>query len=64
MSCKWRDICPLRSLEQRGAIDLKWRSRYCDTEVKWRECKRYQMEEGGLPHAPNMMPDGSFVYEK
>jgi hypothetical protein len=63
MSCKWCDVCPLRSLEQHGLIDLKWRNRYCDTEGNWKECKRYQMEEDGIFHALNMMPDGSFVEE-
>jgi hypothetical protein len=61
MGCKWIDVCPLRSLERQGSIDLTWRERYCDTERNWRECERYRMEEKGLSHAHNMMPDGSVI---
>lgn len=61
MSCKWIDVCPLRRLERRGTIDLAWRERYCGTDHHWKECKRYRMEEKGLPHEDNMMPDGSTI---
>lgn len=58
MTCKWHAICPLRSLENKGLIGHKWRKEYCETTGNWRECKRYQMEDKGFPHADNMMPDG------
>jgi len=61
MSCKWIDVCPLRRLERQGTIDSTWRERYCDTEGSWRECRRYLMEEKGLPHKDSMMPDGSAI---
>ncbi|MDY6954647.1 MAG: hypothetical protein SWE60_24350 [Thermodesulfobacteriota bacterium] len=42
-------------------IGLTWRRRYCDSDTDWKRCERYRMEEQGIPHADNMMPDGSFV---
>ena len=61
MTCKWIGFCPLRKHENDGVISLKWRKDYCESEMNWKECKRYQMEENSIPHHDNMMPDGSFV---
>jgi hypothetical protein len=61
MTCKWIGLCPLRKHEKDGVISLKWRKDFCESEMNWKECKRYQMEENSIPHRDNMMPDGSFV---
>ncbi|MDY6836365.1 MAG: uracil-DNA glycosylase [Thermodesulfobacteriota bacterium] len=61
MTCKWLTMCPLRRLEQQGVIGLTWRRRYCESDTDWKRCERYKMEEQGIPHADDMMPDGSFV---
>jgi hypothetical protein len=58
MTCKWYAVCPLRSWERQGKISDKWKNEYCSTEKNWKLCKRYQMEEKGIPHA-NILPDGS-----
>jgi len=61
MTCKWITLCPLREYERDGAISLKWKKEYCESELNWRHCKRYQLEEECIPHRDNMMPDGSFA---
>lgn len=61
MSCKWKNSCPLRRLENKGLIDLDWSKKYCRSDNNWLNCKRYQAEEKGLAHSDNMMPDGSFI---
>jgi hypothetical protein len=59
MSCKWYNICPLRGFERKGKIDKSWSRSYCETIGNWRNCKRYQLEEKGIYHPDNMMPDGA-----
>jgi hypothetical protein len=61
MTCKWHRMCPLRRLERQGIIGPAWRRTYCQSDTQWRKCQRYNMEEQGIAHADNMMPDGSFV---
>ena len=61
MTCKWHGMCPLRRLEDQGVIGRAWRRRYCESDTHWKGCARYKMEEEGVRHADNMMPDGSFV---
>ncbi len=58
MTCKWCSMCPLRSLETQEKISDKWKKEYCLSEENWKFCKRYQMEEKGIPHE-NILPDGS-----
>ncbi len=55
--CKWFDVCPLRWLEAQGKITDKWRKQYC--ESNFTKCKRYQLEERGIPHSDYLLPDGS-----
>jgi len=57
MACKWRSICPLREWEKKGLIGERWRKEYCDTRDNWKNCKRYKLEERGIPHE-NLLPDG------
>ena len=61
MACKWINSCPLRAFEQQGKLSLKWKKGYCEGDFT--KCKRYQMEEKGIPHADNMMPDGTINKE-
>jgi len=58
MSCKWCNICPLRRFEEEGKLDSKWAERYCRSDDNWKNCKRYQLEEQGIFHPDNMLPDG------
>lgn len=54
--CKWFEVCPMRYLEHSGKISDKYRKEYC--EKNWLKCKRYQLEEEGIPHSDNLLPDG------
>jgi len=38
-------------------IDKKWVERYCRGD--YLSCVRYKMEEKGIYHPDNMMPDGT-----
>jgi len=58
MTCKWYDFCPLGRLERSGLIDQSWANAYCRSDSRWIDCKRYQLEEQGIPHPDNMLPDG------
>ena len=59
--CKWYQVCPMKWFYEQGKIDKSWVEDYC-----WKNnenCKRRQLEEEGIPHPDNMMPDGT-VEEK
>ena len=58
MSCKWCDICPLRRFEKVGKLGDKWVQEYCKSDDNWENCKRYQLEEQGVFHPDNMLPNG------
>jgi len=58
MTCKWYHVCPLRRFERLGRLDLSWKNQYCHSERRWIDCKRYQLEEQGIFHPDNMLPDG------
>ena len=55
--CKWYDVCPIKLFVEEEKLDNKWIENYC---FKGGEgCKRYEMEEKGLYHPDNMLPDGT-----
>ena len=56
-TCKWYDVCPLKRFYEHGKIDGKWVRDYC--MGNYIDCVRYNMEEKGLHHPDNMMPDGT-----
>lgn len=58
MTCKWYNICPLRRLEKEGKLADFWAQNYCKSAGNWQHCKRYQLEEKGIYHPDNMLPDG------
>ena len=55
--CKWFSVCPMHHFYNEGKIDRKWIELYCKGD--WESCRRYQMEENGIWHPDNMLPDGS-----
>ena len=55
--CKWRFACPMTFYYQKSKLDRKWIELYCKGD--WESCKRYQMEEKGIFHPDNMLPDGT-----
>jgi len=58
MICKWYDICPLRRFERAGKLAEVWANEYCRSDNNWENCRRYQLEEQGIYHPDNMLPDG------
>ncbi|RLG10694.1 uracil-DNA glycosylase [Candidatus Pacearchaeota archaeon] len=54
--CKWYNICPIKRLCEQKKIEKEWVENYC--WGNWRNCKRYQMEEEGIYHPDNMLPNG------
>jgi len=58
MTCKWCEICPLRRFEKQAKLGNKWAEKYCKSHNNWKNCKRYQLEEKGIFHPDNMLPDG------
>ncbi len=55
--CKWYPVCPLKRFYENGLIDEHWVRDYCFGDDL--ECIRYRMEERGIFHPDNMLPDGS-----
>jgi hypothetical protein len=54
--CKWYVICPLKKFYEQGKLEKKWIGRYCKGDYK--SCARYKLEEKGIPHPDNMLPNG------
>jgi len=57
MKCKWYSICPLRRFETSGKLSSDWADHYCRGD--WQACRRYQLEEQGIPHPDHLLPDGT-----
>ncbi|MBN1872405.1 MAG: uracil-DNA glycosylase [Candidatus Omnitrophica bacterium] len=57
--CKWFHVCPLKRFYEEGRIDKKWIDDYCRGD--YLRCTRYAMEEKGVYHSDNMMPDGTIA---
>ncbi|HHD92541.1 MAG TPA: uracil-DNA glycosylase [Candidatus Portnoybacteria bacterium] len=55
--CKWYYVCPIVDFVRQGKLDKKWVENYCFRGGK--NCKRYRMEEKGIAHPDNMLPDGT-----
>lgn len=55
--CKWEPVCPMKRFYEQGRLDKKWIEQYCQGD--WEHCKRYDLEERGIYHPDNMLPDGS-----
>jgi len=60
MTCPWYSVCPLRRWERERRIDRSWAEEFCRTADNWRHCRRYRLEEKGIPH-DNMLPDGNWI---
>jgi len=55
-NCKWFEVCPLKRFYEEGKLDKKWIENYC--KGNFRNCVRYKMEEKGISHPDNMLPNG------
>ena len=58
-TCKWFEVCPLKRFFEEGKLEKKWIEYYCKRDYK--SCVRYKMEEKGIPHPDNMLPDGKIM---
>lgn len=36
-----------------------WAEKYCQSDDGWMACERYRLEEQGIYHPDNMLPDGT-----
>jgi len=52
-------VCPIRRFVEEGKLDKVWVEKYCKGDFK--KCIRYQLEEKGVPHPDNMLPDGRII---
>jgi hypothetical protein len=55
--CRWYDMCPLKRFYEGKALDKQWVENYCWGDYS--NCVRYKMEENGVYHPDNMLPDGT-----
>jgi len=55
--CKWFGVCPLKRFYEQGKLDKRWVQDYCWSNNP--NCVRKKMEEEGLYHPDNMLPDGT-----
>ncbi|RLF25599.1 MAG: uracil-DNA glycosylase [Thermoplasmata archaeon] len=55
--CKWYYVCPMKKFYEEGKLDKKWIEDYCFRGGE--NCKRYELEERGIFHPDNMLPDGT-----
>ncbi len=55
--CHWFNVCPLKEFYQQGRIDESWVEDYC--RGNYSNCVRRKMEDEGVCHPDNMMPDGT-----
>jgi len=55
--CKWFTVCPLKRFYEQGKIEKKWVEEYCRRGNP--DCVRRKMEEEGIGHPDNMLPDGT-----
>ncbi len=57
MICRWYPVCPIKKYHEQGEIEPDWVADYC--MVSNPNCMRKRLEEQGIYHPDNMMPDGS-----
>ena len=54
--CKYYWVCPIRMFYEEGKLDKKWIENYCFRGGE--NCKRRELEDQGIPHPDNMLPNG------
>ena len=71
--CKWYEVCPLKRFYEQKVLDERWVENYfikltglgiemIPENYCWGDyskCTRYKMEENGVYHPDNMLPDGT-----
>lgn len=54
--CKWQTMCPVYYRYKDKKLSRFWVDNYCF--INNNDCIRYQLEEKGISHSDNMIPDG------
>jgi len=54
--CNWYDVCPLKQFYEQGRLNKRWVQDYC--WGNYSKCIRKGLEEKGIYHPDNMLPDG------
>ncbi|RLI42905.1 uracil-DNA glycosylase [Candidatus Bathyarchaeota archaeon] len=49
----------MKRFYEEGKLDGKWIEEYCMGDCK--RCIRYKLEEAGVPHPDNMLPNGKIM---
>ena len=55
--CKWYNCCSMKRFYEDGKLDERWVKNYCFCDSK--VCVRKRLEEQGVYHPDNMLPDGT-----
>ncbi|RLG66908.1 uracil-DNA glycosylase [archaeon] len=61
VECKWYRVCPIRRFVEEGKIERRWVEEYCLRD--FRKCIRFQLEERGISHPDEMLPNGELREE-
>jgi hypothetical protein len=59
--CKWFYSCPIKRFVEEDKLERDWIEKYCLVGNK--DCERYKMEEKGINHPDNMLPNGEIREE-
>jgi DNA polymerase len=54
--CKWYQVCPIKYFVNHGKLEKKWVEDYSLRDNK--ACIRYKLEESGIDHPDNLLPNG------
>lgn len=54
--CRWYIACPMKRFYEEGKLEREWVVKYCMGDYK--HCVRYKLEEAGIPHPDDMLPNG------
>ena len=59
MGCTHADTCPLHPRLNNSLAG--WRAHYCDDDVEWKFCARYEMSLTGNPVPLALLPNGKMI---
>jgi len=49
----------MKRFYEEGKLERKWIEEYCMGD--YMRCVRYELEEAGIPHPDNMLPNGKIM---
>jgi len=56
MVCRWYEVCPIKRFCDEGLLERRWVKEYCLRDNP--NCVRRRLEEEGIGHPDNMLPNG------